>query len=197
MSKQEEKMGRLKLGIFLPNLKLPLDTSLEICKKIDVQGIQVWNVDGPLNPDSISIELRQNFPSKVKSYGLELSALCGHMKLVTERELSEKIKKFKRILELSVDWEAPLVTTESGGIDGDYPLETAWNVLVDAMKELTSFAEKVGSYVAIEPGGDCVINSADSALRLIEVVGSTHLKVNYDPASWGGKPRLVFHWRGT
>ena len=184
-------MGRLKLGIFLLNLKLPLDVSLEICKKIGVQGIQVWNVDGPLSPSNISAESRQNFPNKVKSYGLEISALCGHMNFVTERGLSGRIKKFKRILELSVDWETSLVTTESGRINGDYPVETAWNVLVDAMKELTLFAEKVNSYVAIEPGGRCVINSAESALRLIEAVGSRHLKVNYDPANIltnGGDP---------
>lgn len=172
----------MKIGVFATNFKLSVEESLAKAQRIGVEGVQLWNVGGALDPDSLSADGRRWFKALVAARGLEISALCGHMNFVHPEGVEERIEKFKRILDLGIELEAPIITTEAGHRTGDE--ERDWTTLVNAFREICAHAEEVGSYLAIEPGGrGNVIDGTESIKKLVADVDSANLKVNLDPAN--------------
>lgn len=173
----------MKIGLFLPNLGLPLEEALDTACEIGVDGIQLWNVGGELDPDNMTPEFRHSFVKKLESRKLTISALCGHQDFVDFNGSAERIAKFNKILDLSVEWGAPIVTTESGRLTSGMSGEEGWRNIVHAFTMMAHYGEKCGAYVAVEPSGACLVANETDALRLIEDVGSPNLKINLDPAN--------------
>ena len=175
----------MKIGMFISvNLlsSLGVEGSLAMAQELGLEGVQLWNVGGDLDPDNLSADGRRWFKALVAARGLEISALCGHNDFVNPEGIEQRIEKFKRVLELAVDLETPIVTTESGEPTGNR--ERDWATLIGAFRQICTHAEKVGALVAIEPAGTYgLIDASPAVRRLIDSVDSPSLKVNFDPAN--------------
>lgn len=66
-------------------------------------------------------------------------------------------------------------------VENDSP--EAWRDMVSCVREATRMAEQVGVVLAFEPEVNNVVDSAKKARRLMDEVGSPHLKVTIDGAN--------------
>ncbi len=173
----------MKIGLFLPNLKKDFNESISACKRIGVKGIQLWNIGGIFDPENLTIDKKKQLLGKIEENNLIISALCGHMDFVNQGNIQDRINKFKEILDFGVDIGVPIVTTESGHFPEEYSEGEGWNTFLNALRILCEHAEKVGGYVAVEPGGKCLVNNNATLRKMIENVNSDHLKINYDPGN--------------
>lgn len=173
----------MKIGLFLHNLKKNFSESIAICNKIGVEGIQLWNVGGIFDPSNLTVDTTNHLLGKMKQNNLIVSALCGHMDFVNKENIQNRINKFKEILDFGVNIEVPIVTTESGHLPKGYSENEGWETFLDALHVLCIHAEKVGGYIAIEPGGRCLVNNNSTLNKMIRNINSMHLKINYDPGN--------------
>jgi sugar phosphate isomerase/epimerase len=173
----------MKIGLFLPNLKKDFNESINACKRIGVKGVQLWNVGGIFDPKNLTIDKKKQLLLKIKQNNLVVSALCGHMDFVNKDNMQGKINKFKEILDFGVDIGVPIVTTESGNLPEEYSEDEGWSTFSNALCELCAHAEKIGGYVAIEPGGRCLVNNNITLRRMVKNINSEYLKINYDPGN--------------
>ena len=65
--------------------------------------------------------------------------------------------------------------------DNDSP--EAWREMVASVREATDLARQAGVVLAFEPEVNNVVDSAQKARRLMDEIGSPHLKVTIDPAN--------------
>ena|SRR5579859_2151036 len=70
-------------------------------------------------------------------------------------------------------------------------LPESWRAMVETMRQITTIAEASDVTIAFEPEVVNVVDTAAKARRLIEEVGSDHLRVVMDPANYFHPPMLV------
>lgn len=189
-------MVKLKIGLALwslgasPDVKT-LENQLRTAAEIGVRGVQLWCVDyGPrmpcvLDPDRCDSRLRSEIRELVNSYGLEISGFCAQLSgptrfggLDEEEGLDKRIEKTKKALKLAVDMGSPIVTTHPGRIPSDKN-DPVYTIIKRSLSEIAKYGEDIGAFFCIETG----MEPADVLKSFLEDVGSTALKVNYDPAN--------------
>ncbi|MBS7612141.1 sugar phosphate isomerase/epimerase [Candidatus Bathyarchaeota archaeon] len=189
-------MGKLKISLALwslgasPDVKT-LEDQLRTAAEIGVKGVQLWCVDyGPtlpcvLDPDRCNSQFRYEIRELVKSYGLEISGFCAQLSgprrfggLNEEDGLDKRIEKTKKTLKLAADMGSPIVTTHPGRIPRDKN-SSIYAIMKKSVSEIARYGEDVGAFFCIETG----MEPADVLKSFLEDVGSTALKVNYDPAN--------------
>ena len=173
-------MGKLKVGVMIESFRLGVKPGIRKAGEIGADGFQIYVVKGEMAPWNLSKTGRRDFRKLVNSLGLEVSALCGDFGdgYTDPVHVSEVMDKTKAVLDLSADLQVPIVTTHIGVIPED-PNDPAWSVMKEAMTELGTYADKVGSCFATETGPE----SPTLMRKFIDEVDSPSLKVNYDPAN--------------
>jgi len=174
-------MSGLKISVMLSNLRMDPYEGMKVVAELGVPGIHLSVGGGPFAPEQLDAAGRKALRDHVRSLGLEISALSawgGQVDLCEADTTEENVAWAKRILDLSVDLEAPIWQAHIGIM----PRETSnprWPVIVDATGEIVRYAEQIGACLAIETGPE----PPSVVKRLIETIGSEGLKVNYDPAN--------------
>src|SRR6516162_1798705 len=97
-------MNRLKIGIYLESLGLPLRRALAEVERLGVTGVQVDAV-GDLSPNTLSQTGRREFRHLLKSHNLELTALGCPLRrgLDSPENLEGRIEHVKNVMTLSYD----------------------------------------------------------------------------------------------
>jgi sugar phosphate isomerase/epimerase len=110
-------MARLKLGICLKSLALPLRRGLEEARKLAVAGVQL-EAAGDLAPDRLSQTGRVDLRRLLRTHGLELTALGCPLRrgLDTPDNLEARIDHVKKVMSLSYDLGARCTIVEAGRI---------------------------------------------------------------------------------
>jgi sugar phosphate isomerase/epimerase len=75
----------------------------------------------------------------------------------------------------------------------DNGLPQSWREMAACMREATDIARQAKVVLALEPEVNNVVDSAQKARRLLDEIGSPHLKVTFDPANifhTGELPRM-------
>ncbi len=189
-------MCALKIGLALwslggtPNLKVLID-QIKIATKIGFKGVQLWCVDYTpskpcvLDPDRCDDKLRAKIREMIQSYGLEISGLCAQLSgptrfggLDEEEGLNKRIEKTKKALKMAVDMGSDVVTTHPGAIPEDKECPT-YTTIKKSISEIAKYGEDIGVFFCIETG----MEKAEILKRFLEDIGSSALKVNYDPAN--------------
>ncbi|HID08457.1 MAG TPA: sugar phosphate isomerase/epimerase [Armatimonadetes bacterium] len=173
-------MSALKIGVTLWSLHgRTLDEALEDVLELELKGIQTWNIGGPLDPDNLTDEARRQFLNRVTNMGLTITGLCAQLEGFHKPDgLRERIEKTKRVMELSVDWGVGITTAHIGPIPEDSS-DPLWSQMARCMDELGKYGERIGAVFACETGQE----SPECLRQFLEHIGSTALKVNYDPAN--------------
>ncbi len=171
----------MKIGVIISSLRMETKQALQKSAEIGAEGVQLWNVGGDLDPENMSQTARQDFKNYVRSLGLEISALCGDLGghgYTDPSDIERRIDRTKQMLDLSLDLEAPIVTTHIGVIPEDENSQ-AWKTMLEAMKVIGEYAEKMGSCLATETGPE----EPTLMKKFIEAIGNEGLRINYDPAN--------------
>jgi len=170
-----------KIGVIVDSFRVGVREGLLKAQQVGADGVQMYAVQGELDPANLSADARRELRSYIQSLGLEISALVGDLGGHGFQDASqnkEKIEKSKRIMELGFELGTNIVTTHIGIIPQDKN-SRIYASMHAACEELSQFAHDMGGYFAIETG-------PETAAHLKEFLDSLRVKgvsVNFDPAN--------------
>jgi len=189
----------MKIGIMLDSLNLGIKGGIKKAHELGAKGIQIYAVNGEMAPENLVGNKRKDLLSYIKSEGIEITALCGDPGGHGFADVSQnaaRIERSKRIMELAVDLECPIVTTHIGVIPS-ISTHPRYAVMQKACDELGAFGDKIGAKFAIETGPE----TASVLKGFIESLSSGGVRVNLDPANFvmvtGQDPVEAVHLLGS
>lgn len=136
--------------------------------------------------NSISLGSARWIKESLANCGVYVSILGCYVNLSSENIETRRsaVEDFKYHISLCKEFGALAVGTETGSIKGGYCKENfteeAYQITVKSVAEMVEYAEKFGVVVAIEPGINHPIFSANRLKRLVDDIKSDNLKVIID-----------------
>jgi sugar phosphate isomerase/epimerase len=172
-------MAKLKLGIRLESLGVPLRRGLTEAERLAVTGVQVDAV-GDLSPRTLTQTGRREFLHLLRSHSLEVTALGCPLRhgLDTAEGQEARIEHVKKVLSLSFDLGPRVVTVQCGRIPED-PNDPRVRLLTEALLALGQHGDRVGAMLAVEMG----LESGPVLRQFLDRFDTGSLAVNLDPAS--------------
>ncbi|MEM6712032.1 MAG: sugar phosphate isomerase/epimerase family protein [Pseudomonadota bacterium] len=126
-------------------------------------------------------------------HGLTMAAVSGTANLIHPdlAARSQEIEGLLEIIRTAPEIGAPVVTLCTGSRDAadrwqahtDNDSDEAWRDVISAFERLLPEAEAAGVDLGVEPELANVVNSAQKAQRLIAELGSSRVKIVFDPAN--------------
>lgn len=118
--------------------------------------------------------------------GIDIAVLGCYIEPVHPDEETRRrhIQRFKEHLLYARAFGGLTVGTETTRYRGDEAgREKAFQILVKTVGELVEEAEKCGAVVGVEPVAAHTLNSPELAARLLDIIGSSHLQIIFDPVN--------------
>ena len=172
-------MNRLKIGIHLESLGLPLRGTLREAQRLGVRGVQA-DALGELSPHSLSQTGRTAFRRLLQSHNLELTALGCPLRrgLDSPEDQQQRIDHTKAVLGLSVDLGARIAIVQAGRVPekADDPRAT---LLTEALLVLGRHGDQIGAVLALETG----LESGPVLRAFLDRFDTGGLGANLDPAN--------------
>lgn len=170
-----------KIGVIVDSFNVGVREGLKKAKEVGAEGVQIYAVDGEMDPDRLSADDRRELKQYIDSLGLEISALCGDLGghgFQDKNENPAKIEKSKKILDLALDLGTNIVTTHIGVVPED-PQSEIYQTMLKACDELSSYATSINAYFAIETGPE----KSAHLKQFLDQLSTNGLSVNFDPAN--------------
>jgi len=186
----------LPIGILLGTFGRPtLEARLDAAKACGLECVQVsLDCAGlPAMPDQISPELAARIRREAAARRITIAAVQGTFNM-SHPDAEHRRTGLRRLRILTE--ACPQMGTSKihlctgtrdrdnmwrGHPDNDSP--AAWRDMVACVREATDIARQTGVVLAFEPEVNNVVDSAQKARRLLDEIGSPHLKVTIDPAN--------------
>ncbi len=193
----------MQIGILLSTfVRPPFEKRLDAAKAAGLNHIQLSLdcVGGPALPDTIAPELAGRIQREVAARGITLASLQGTFNMChpEAEHRAAGLRRLRVLAGLAKELKVPRIHLCSGtrnlaGMwrghpDNDSP--AAWKDMVAAMRAAVETARQAGVVVAFEPEVNNVVDSALKARRLLDEIGSPHLKVTMDAANLFHKGEL-------
>ncbi|AIQ18338.1 xylose isomerase [Paenibacillus sp. FSL H7-0357] len=169
------------IGIMVDSLRLNLRDGLVKAKELGADGVQIYAVEGEMDPENLSPRDRKELKSYIESLGLRISALCGDLAghgFQDAKVNSAKIEKSKRILDLAVDLGTQIVTTHIGIVPNQVN-DPVYDTMQRACEELGVYAKSLDAYFAIETGPE----KSAHLKQFLNSLSTNGVSVNFDPAN--------------
>jgi len=172
-------MNRLRLGLCLDSLKLPLRRALTEAARLGVRGVQVDAV-GDLSPNTLSETGRREFCTLLRVHDLELTALGCPLRrgLDTSENQQPRLEHIRQVMSLSADLGTRVVVVPAGVIpsaDNDPRIP----VLTESLNNLARHGDRIGVIAALATGSEpgAVLNA------FLKRFDTGSLGANLDPAT--------------
>ena len=157
----------------------------------------------PTLPERFDPELCERISGAFAARGLTMAAVSGTFNMI-HPDMSVRRAGLDGLHPLALSCAvmgAPIITICTGTRDRedlwrhhpDNVRTDAWRDLLGTLRQAIIIAESYGIMLAFEPEVGNVVSSARRARRLLDEVGSAHLKVVIDPANLvveGERPRM-------
>ena len=145
-------MSRLKIGVRLESLGLPLRRALFEAGKLGVSGVMV-DAAGDLAPGRLSETGRREFRHLLRGHNLELIALgCPLRRGLDEaQDQQPRIEHVRKVLTLSFDLGPRKVAVQAGRVPGEGEPERDHR-MTEALTALAAHGDRVGAVLALETG---------------------------------------------
>jgi sugar phosphate isomerase/epimerase len=172
-------MNRLKLGIRLESLGLPLRRALQEAARLGVAGVQVDAV-GDLSPKVLSQTGRREFRNLLRTYNVELTALGCPLRhgLDVAQDQEGRIEHVRKVLSLSFDLGPRCAIVQGGRVPED-PEAPSARLLTEALLALGHHGDRTGTVLALETG----LESGAALRQFLDRFDTGGLGVNLDPAN--------------
>jgi L-ribulose-5-phosphate 3-epimerase len=172
-------MNRLKIGIRLESLGLPLRRALREAQRLGVRGVQA-DAAGDLSPGELSQTGRRAFRHLLRGYNLELTALGCPLRLGLDAAENQqpRLEHVRKVLDLSFDL-GPRVAIVGAGAIPDEPDGLRRALLRESLLDLGRHGDRVGARLALETG----LESGAALATLLQGLDTGGLGVNLDPAN--------------
>jgi L-ribulose-5-phosphate 3-epimerase len=172
-------MNRLKIGIRLESLGLPLRRALAEAGRLGVAGVQV-DAAGDLAPNALSETGRREFRHLLRAHNVELTALGCPLRrgLDSTENQQPRLEHVQKVMSLSFDLGPRIVIVQAGAVreDANEPRMAALRESLDA---LARHGDRVGTTLALETG----LEDGAVLAAFLDRFDSGALGVNLDPAN--------------
>ena len=186
----------MQLGIFLKTFDRPtLEEALDAVEAHEFECVQ-FNMESaglPTVPGQLDHALCEQIREAMADRNIRMAALSGTYNMIhpDPEERRTGMESLRGVAASCGPLGASVVTLCSGTRDPDYMWRhhpdnespEAWQDLVAAMTEAAQIAGQHNLTFGFEPEMANVVNSAQKARRLLDEVGSPHLKVVLDGAN--------------
>jgi sugar phosphate isomerase/epimerase len=172
-------MGRLKIGVRLESLGLPLRRALQEAERLEVAGVQA-DAAGDLAPQNLSQTGRREFRHLLRAHNLELTALGCPLRrgLDTADNLEPRLEHVQRVMSLSFDLGPRVAVVQAGRVP-DKPDDPRAGLLTEALRALGSHGDRTGTTLALETG----LESGQALCDFLNRFDTGGLGVNLDPGN--------------
>jgi sugar phosphate isomerase/epimerase len=186
----------MQLGIFAKTFPRPtLGESLDAAASSGVDAIQ-FNLaltGGPSLPQDISPELAAEVHAATAERGLDIAAVSGTYNMAHPDAgiRADGRRRLATLISAAAGLGTSVVTVCTGSRDPDdmwrhHPDNAspdAWADMVTSLAQALEIAESAGVTLGIEPEHNNVVDSAASARRLLDDLGSANVKIVLDAAN--------------
>jgi len=179
--KDDDKDMNNKIGVIVDSFRVGVKEGLLKAKQVGADGVQIYAVNGEMDPANLTSLQRRTWKNYIESLGLEISALVGDLAghgFQDKQENPWKIEKSKRILDLAVELGSPIVTTHIGIVPEDRNGEIYESMHL-ACEELATYAKSMNAFFAIETGPE----TSSHLKKFLDGLGTNGVSVNFDPAN--------------
>jgi L-ribulose-5-phosphate 3-epimerase len=172
-------MNRLKIGVRLESLGLPLRRALAEATRMGAAGVRVDAV-GDLSPSRLSETGRREFRHLLRSHNLELIALGCPLRrgLDAAEDQQPRIEHVRKVMTLSYDLGPRVAIVEAGAVPGEKEEERG-RLLGESLAALAAHGDRVGATLALETG----LESGEALNTYLSRFDSGSLAANLDPAN--------------
>ncbi len=172
-------MNRLKIGIRVESLGLPLRRALQEAERLGVAGVQVDAV-GDLSPGNLSQTGRRELRHLLRAHNLELTALGCPLRrsLDVAEDQQPRIDRVRQVMALSFDLGARVAIIQAGQVPEDLATPRA-QLLSEALLALGQHGDRIGAVLALETG----LESGETLRTFLDRFDTGGLGVNLDPAN--------------
>lgn len=170
-----------KIGVIVDSFRVGVREGLVKAKNVGADGVQIYAVQGEMDPANLSATARKEWRTYIESLGLKISALVGDLGGHGFQDRTAnllKIEQSKRILDLAVELGTNVVTTHIGIVPDDRNGDVYESMHL-ACEELSRYATSMNAYFAIETGPE----TAAHLKQFLDGLGSKGVSVNFDPAN--------------
>jgi L-ribulose-5-phosphate 3-epimerase len=145
-------MKRIKIGVDLASLGLPIRRGLQAAEQMGAAGVQV-DAAGDLSPRVLSQTGRRELLHLCRSHNLELTALgCPLRHGLDSAEGQEaRIENIRNVLSLSFDLQARIVVIQAGRIPQDSD-DQRTRLMTEALLALGHHGDRTGTVLALVTG---------------------------------------------
>jgi L-ribulose-5-phosphate 3-epimerase len=172
-------MSRLRIGIHLESLGLPLRRGLEEAERLGAAGVQADAV-GNLAPDQLSQTGRRELSHLLRAHNLELAALGCPLRrgLDTPENQEARIDHVKKVLTLSFDLGSRLVIANPGKVPAAADKLDS-DLMSEALRTLGQYGDRIGATLALTTG----LEAPEALAVYLDRFDTGSLGVSLDPAS--------------
>src|SRR5690242_11767139 len=172
-------MSRLKIGLRLESLGLPLRRALQEAERMGVAGVQVDAV-GDLAPQNLSQTGRREFRHLLRAHNLELSVLGCPLRrgLDTAENQEPRLEHVKRVMTLAFDLGPRVAIVQAGRVP-EKPDDPRAALLTEALRVLGHHGDRIGAVLALDTG----LESGAVLGTFLDRFDTGGLGVNLDPAN--------------
>jgi len=172
--------SKLKVGVVVDCLCLPIHEAVMKAANMGAEGIQVWVTSGEMLAANMDSAKRKDFVKLCKDHGLAITGLCVEFgpSLRVPAEAAEVVPKVKAGMDQAVDLGAPMVSAHMGGITADAN-DPNRDHLRRVLKDIGDYGSKCGVVFATETVGE----SGATLRAALDSLDTDGIKVNFDPAN--------------
>ena len=172
-------MNRIKLGIDLASLQLPLRKGLQEASRLNGVGVQL-PATGDLSPRRLSQTGRRELRHLLQTHNLDCAALICPFRhgLDVAEGLMERIDILTQALTLSFDLGARIVIVQAGPVPENDETPEARH-LDEALRTLGQHGDRTGTTLALETG----LDSGENLAAYLGRFDTAGLGVSFDPGN--------------
>ena len=189
-----------KLGVITDGISLDLEHALKVMQKNGLNQAELQFLGDKEVGDLSGDELMKT-KQLVDQYDMQISCISRHNFAglgvhevsVGDTNYNHHMDKLKQCIGMAQQFNAPLVRIMSFrkemvlfGEDGAEKWNVsagAWEKLVELMGPVVELAEKENIMLVVETGNNAMITSCFLGCKLIDDLGTEHLKILWDPAN--------------
>jgi sugar phosphate isomerase/epimerase len=184
-------IGIMDGTVVRPTLEETLDAVVDY--GLSTMQFNLGRVGLPELPEQIEPDVCDRIRQAFEARKLTMAAICGHFNMI-DPDVSKRQANLRNLGVLASACErlgTSVITLCTGTRNParrcrphpDNASAAAWAYLIDSMGQAVQFAAEYGVTLSFEPEVANVIDSAQKARRLLDEIGSPHLKVTIDGAN--------------
>jgi sugar phosphate isomerase/epimerase len=172
-------MSRLKIGLRLESLGLPLRRAAQEAERLGVAGVQVDAV-GDLSSNNLQQTGRRAFRHLLRAHNLEPTALGCPLRhgLDVAQDQEPRIEHVRKVMSLTYDLGARVTIVQAGQVPAEADDPRA-GLLSEALRALGHHGDRCGVVLALETG----LESGAVLRAFLDRFDTGGLGANLDPAN--------------